>query len=370
MAEQNQNVTIVCTATGQPQPTITWSKLGGVLITGRTEEMNKALKIYQVTRDDGGIYTCKADNILGSAIAMAQLMVFSPLRFKVRPPQELTPVVGSTVRLPCVADSDLRPTLTWTKDDSILPVGSRILQDNTLVLNSIKISHKGSYTCRASNPLSTIETKVKINSPVTLASCSVIRKHVSSVSGNYVIDPDGEGGLAPFNVYCDMTAKNRVGVTVISHDSESRTSVKGYESPATYLRDVRYAKVSLSQLASLTRVSSHCEQFIKYECYGSHLLNNVNNYKFGWWVSRDSTEMTYWGGASDNGKCACGMINSCANPSYGCNCDKNDNVWRDDSGLLTDKTKLPVKQLRFGDTGERGEQGYHTLGKLKCFGTA
>ena len=142
--------------------------------------------------------------------------------------------------------------------------------------------------------MSTIETKVKINSPISLASCSVIRKHVSSVSGNYVIDPDGEGGLAPFNVYCDMTAKNRVGVTVISHDSESRTSVKGYESPGTYLRDVRYAKVSLSQLASLTRVSSLWEQFIKYECYGSHLLNNVNNYKFGWWVSRDSTEMTYW----------------------------------------------------------------------------
>ena len=112
MAEQNQNVTIVCTGTGQPQPTITWSKLGGVLPKGRNEVMNDALKIYQVTRDDGGIYTCKADNILGSAMATAQLMVFSPLRFKVRPPQELTPVVGSTVRLPCVAESDLRPTLT------------------------------------------------------------------------------------------------------------------------------------------------------------------------------------------------------------------------------------------------------------------
>ena len=352
MAEQKQNFTIACTATGQPQPKITWSKLGGDLPKGRSEVMKDALTIYQVTRNDGGIYTCKADNILGTATDMAQLIVFSPLRFKLRPPQELTPMVGSTVRLPCVAESDLRLTITWKKDGSILPFESRILQNNTLVLKSIKISHKGSYTCRASNPLSTIETKVKINSPVTLASCSVIRKQVSSVSGNYVIDPDGEGGLAPFNVYCDMTAKNRVGVTVISHDSESRTSVKGYESPGTYLRDVRYVKVSLSQLASLTRVSSHCEQFIKYECYGSHLLNNVNNHKYGWWVSRDSTKMTYWGGASDNGKCACGMTNSCANPSYGCNCDKNDYVWREDSGLLPDKTKLPVKQLRFGDTGD------------------
>ena len=216
--------------------------------------------------------------------------------------------------------------------------------------------------------MTTIETKVEINSPVSAASCSVIRKHVSSVSGNYVIDPDGEGGVVPLTVYCDMTVKNGIGVTVISHDSESRTSVKGYESIGAYSRNVRYKGASVSQLASLTRGSSHCEQFIKYHCYASVLL--YNNDPRGWWVSRDSTKMRYWGGASDNGKCACGMNNSCANPSYGCNCDKNDYVWREDSGLLTDMTKLPVIQLRFGDTGDGTEQGYHILGKLKCFGTA
>ena len=368
MVEEKQNLTIACTATGQPKPKITWSKSVNKLPKDRNKVMNGALTIYHVVKKDGGTYICKADNILSSATDTAQLMVFSPLRFKVKPPKEVHTAIGYTVHLPCMAESDLRPVISWSKDGSILPVGSRVLKNNTLVLNNIKKSHRGSYTCRATNALKTIETEVKINSPVRATSCSVIKKNVSSVSGNYVIDPDGEGGLAPFPVYCDMTTKHGIGVTVISHDSESRTSVKGYESPGTYLRDVRYAKVSLSQLASLTRVSSHCEQFIKYECYGSHLLNN--NHKFGWWVSRDSTKMTYWGGASGNGKCACGMTNSCANPSYGCNCDKNDYVWREDSGLLTDKTKLPVKQLRFGDTGEGSEQGYHTLGKLKCFGTA
>ena len=53
--------------------------------------------------------------------------------------------------------------------------------------------------------------------------------------------------------------------------------------------------------------------------------------------------------------------------SNGCNCDKNDFNWREDSGLLTDKSKLPVIQMRFGDTGVN-ETGYHTLGKLECFG--
>ena len=368
IAEEKQNVTIACNATGQPLPTITWSRAAGSLPKDRTKVMNGTLTIYSVRRKDGGTYICKAENILGSATDTALAMIFSPLRFKVRPPQFVTPVIGLSVHLPCVAESDLRTTITWTKGGkSSLPVESNVLQNGTLVINNIKKSHEGSYTCRATDALTTVEAKVKINSPVIATSCSVIRKYVNSASGNYIIDPDGAGGLAPFTVYCDMSDKNGVGVTVISHDSESRTHVQGCEPKGCYSRDIHYTGASLSQLASLTRVSSHCEQFIKYECYGSVLLAYS---VYGWWVSRDSQKMTYWGGASPgSGKCACGMTNSCADPSYGCNCDANDLVWREDSGLLTDKTHLPVKQLRFGDVSST-EEGYHTLGKLKCYGIA
>jgi len=169
-----------------------------------------------------------------------------------------------------------------------------------------------------------------------------------------------------------MRDKNGVGVTVTGHDSESRTLVDGYERRGAYSRSIHYSGASLSQLAKLTDVSTHCEQFIKYECYGSLLLGS----SYGWWVSRDSSKMTYWGGASPgSNKCACGVTNSCADSSEVCNCDKNDGVWREDSGLLTDKSQLPVKELRLGDTGTNGnnvadEKGYHTLGKLKCYGIA
>ena len=362
MAEEGQNVTIFCNASGQPQPKVTWLKAVGTLQKGRTTVLKGALTIYEVTKSDGGTYICKAENILGSVSVAALLVIFSPLRFKVRPPQEVTSArFGSTLRLPCVAESDLRPRITWARDGKFsLPDEFFVLLNGTLVIQNIKKSHQGFYTCRATNAVKTIEAKVKINSPVTSpVSCSMIRKNVSSASGNYVIDPDGKGGLAPFSVYCDMNDKNGVGVTVISHDSESRT----YVIPQKRLRDIHYTGASLPQLASLTRISSHCEQFVKYECYHSSLL-------FGWWISRDSTTMRYWGGASPgSGKCACGMTNSCANPSNACNCDSNDFVWREDSGLLTDKTKLPVKQLYFGDVGGR-DKGYHTLGKLKCYSTA
>ena len=370
MAEEKQNVTMACTATGQPSPKTTWSKAGGSLPVGRNHVQDGTLKIFKVTRKDDGIYICKAENILGSVTDTALLIVYSPLRFKVRPPQQVTPNYGSTVRLPCVAESELSTTITWLKNGvGVLPANTHVLHSGTLVIENIKKSNEGSYTCRATNTLATIEAKVKINFLVRAASCSVIKKYVNSVSGNYVIDPDGEGGLAPFTVFCDMTDKSRVGVTVISHNSESRTHVSGCDSAGCYSRDIHYTGASLSQLASLTRVSSQCEQFIKYDCYGSVIFRLGG---MAWWVSRDSAKMTNWGGASPgSGKCACGMTNSCADSSKGCNCDKNDHVWREDSGILTEKTKLPVKQLRFGDVDSSNrEEGYHTLGKLKCFGIA
>lgn len=191
-------------------------------------------------------------------------------------------------------------------------------------------------------------------------------------NGTYIIDPDGDGGLPPlFGVTCDMSDQNGVGVTVISHDSETRNLVTGCDGPGCYTRNVHYTGATLPQLASLTRVSSHCEQFIKYECYGSAIC--YNNKIYGWWVSRDGLDTNYWGGASPGSRqqiCACGMSNSCANSDDACNCDANDLVWREDGGFLTNKTHLPVKQLRFGDTGADVESGYHTLGKFKCYGIA
>ena len=52
-----------------------------------------------------------------------------------------------------------------------------------------------------------------------MKSCSSIKSARSRISsGNYIIDPDGKGGVTPFSVYCDMSDKGGVGVTVISHD--------------------------------------------------------------------------------------------------------------------------------------------------------
>ena len=63
------------------------------------------------------------------------------------------------------------------------------------------------------------------------------------------------------------------------------------------------------------------------------------------------------------------MNNTCVNPSKTCNCDgAHHNEWSENSGLLVQKEYLPVSELRFGDTGLAEEEGYHTLGKLLCWG--
>ena len=168
MAEEQQVVTINCTVTGKPRPRITWSKSVDSLPENRAIENNGQLTLYNVTRKDGGVYLCKAQNVLGRNAYAVQLIVFSRLRFKFLPPKQLTPILGSTFSMPCLAESDLKTTVTWRKNgETSLPVDCNVLINGTLHIPKVKKSHEGSYSCRASNALKTIQATVRINSPVT-----------------------------------------------------------------------------------------------------------------------------------------------------------------------------------------------------------
>lgn len=254
--------------------------------------------------------------------------------------------------------------------------GVTIYPNNTMFIASADLSHTGTYICIANNSFRTITESVVLH-VYAHPSCRDIKSRqldlsggaIKDTSGFYIIDPDGEGkGEAPFQVFCNMTKYVDNAVTVISHDSEDRTLVNGFESSGSYKRAVSYTGASLTQIENLISVSVECRQFIKYECLEAELFLRNGS----WWVSRDGNRMNYWGGAVPNsGTCACANDNSCVNPDFGCNCDAEiQNEWLEDSGFLSDKSTLPVTQLRFGDTGESSEQGYHTLGKLMCIGEA
>lgn len=372
IVEEQENVTFTCSADGDPLPNITWSKENGHLPMNRSVETEGSLLLLNVSLEDSGNYTCKATSEVGSVLSSAELFVHSVLKFKELPPWDVYYVyVGDSLTLPCSAESDLEPTMAW-----IVPYreGISISLNNTLLITSAELSHDGSYICEAQNDIIILQVYIYVHVHA-LPSCQdiKIRQEDSAgsmkddTSGYYFIDPDGRDiGEAPFEVFCNMTMENGRGVTIISHDSENRSLVDGFEPGGSYKRDVTYTGANLSQITSLISISAGCRQFIKYECFESSLLAGDT----GWWVSRDGLTMRYWGGAPPHsGKCACGVDQTCVGTEkVNCNCDSDISEWLEDSGFLTDKSTLPVKQLRFGDTGEAKAKGYHTLGKLMCYG--
>ena len=364
IVEEGESVSLQCKASGQPTPMVTWMKAFSHLSEERTSVVDGTLLINSVNTSNGGVYKCSAKNLLAQESVVVQVMVLNRLKFIHTPPQRVTITDNGIVMLKCAAQGST--DIAWRRPAKALPRNHIVYPNGTLLLQSVAKSDTGSYTCTARNYRRTIEATTTVE--ILNLSCSSIKTGSrGSPSGNYVIDPDGEGGVAPFQVYCDMRDKGGVGVTVISHDSEIRTHLANIQChiPGCYSKDVRYNGVSIAQLAALTRVSQNCEQFIKFECQADVAFIWEG---YAWWVSRDGKRMNYWGGATgyDN-MCACGVTNSCSNGKK-CNCDNHVSGWRSDSGLLTDKSALPVTQIRLADFDGSKEEGYHTLGKLKCYG--
>ena len=358
-------MSLLCKATGQPIPKVKWQKAFSHVPKERTAVVNGKLSIVSVKNADEGTYACSVKNLLGQDSAVAVLTVLSRLKFTVTPPLKVAVLEFRNLMLHCAAQGSIQ--IVWKRAGKNLSQTHVLYPNGTLFLRNMATNDAGSYICVAKNSQRSIEATSVVE--VIPVSCSSIKSgRGGSLSGNYMIDPDGEGSVTPFSVYCDMGDKGGVGVTVISHDSERRThvgNIPGCESPGCYSKDVRYTGVSTAQLAALTRVSQNCEQLIKFECNNDIEFIETG---FAWWVSRDGTRINYWGGATGHNKmCACGVTNSCSNGKK-CNCYNSGSGWREDSGLLTDKSALPVSQIRLGDLGDSHEEGYHTLGKLKCYG--
>ena len=84
-ANESQTAILKCTAQGNPPPKVTWSKLNSSLPAGRhVIEPSGALIVKDVRPGDDGVYSCRAENVLGSVNATAKLTVqckFFSVRF-------------------------------------------------------------------------------------------------------------------------------------------------------------------------------------------------------------------------------------------------------------------------------------------------
>ena len=71
-----QTAFLKCIAVGHPPPRVTWSKINSSFQVGRpVVETSGALIIKNMTSEDDGVYSCRAENLLGSVSSSARLTV-------------------------------------------------------------------------------------------------------------------------------------------------------------------------------------------------------------------------------------------------------------------------------------------------------
>uniref|UniRef100_A0A8C2DN57 Receptor-type tyrosine-protein phosphatase F n=1 Tax=Cyprinus carpio TaxID=7962 RepID=A0A8C2DN57_CYPCA len=282
VVERTRTTTMLCAASGNPDPEITWFKdflpvdING---NGRIKQLRSggspirgALQIENSQESDQGKYECVATNSAGTRYsAPANLYVRVrrvPPRFSI-PPTNHEVMPGGSVNLTCVAVGAPMPYVKWmagdvelTKDEE-MPVGRNVLE-----LTNIRQSTN--YTCVAISSLGMIEATAQVSVkalPKPPTSLIVTETTATSVtltwdSGNpepvsyYIIqyraktsdtnfqEVDGVattrysiGGLSPYSEYeFRVMAVNNIGRGPPSDPVESRTGEQAPSSPPLHFQ--------------------------------------------------------------------------------------------------------------------------------------
>ncbi|XP_071141940.1 leucine-rich repeats and immunoglobulin-like domains protein 3 [Mytilus edulis] len=152
-----------CSATGRPNPTISWSKNGGDDFPAARERRMHVMPddnifyILDVTKFDEGTYTCTAKNDAGSISANLNLTVLQIPAF-VRPMERIKKTQeGGTTVIECMAEGIPKPRLTWYKSNKPLESNQQryfFTADNQLlIIVQTQASDAGEYKCNMTNTL-------------------------------------------------------------------------------------------------------------------------------------------------------------------------------------------------------------------------
>uniref|UniRef100_A0A8C1FR91 protein-tyrosine-phosphatase n=1 Tax=Cyprinus carpio carpio TaxID=630221 RepID=A0A8C1FR91_CYPCA len=282
VVERSRTATMLCAASGTPDPEITWFKDFLPIDTythGRIKQLRSggtpirgALQIDQSEETDQGKYECVATNSEGTRYsAPANLYVRVrriPPRFSV-PPMDYEIMPGGSVNISCQAVGVPMPYVKWmlgsedlTPEDD-MPIGRNVLE-------LTDVSQSVNYTCVAMSTLGVIETIAQITVkalPNPPGAPVVMERSATSItlmwdSGNplpvsyYIIqyrpasstDPFKEidaiattrysvGGLSPYSHYhFRVMAVNSIGRGPPSQTVEARTAEQAPSSPPRRVR--------------------------------------------------------------------------------------------------------------------------------------
>nr|XP_009305384.1 protein tyrosine phosphatase, receptor type, D isoform X17 [Danio rerio] len=279
VVERSRTATMLCAASGTPDPEITWFKDFLPIDThthGRIKQLRSesfgALQIDQSEETDQGKYECVATNSEGTRYSTpANLYVRVrriPPRFSV-PPMDYEIMPGGSVNITCQAVGVPMPYVKWMLGaEDLTPEDDMPIGRNVLELTNVRQS--ANYTCVAMSTLGVIETVAQITVkalPNPPGSPVVMERSATSItlmwdSGNphpvsyYIIqyrpssstDPFKEidaiattrysvGGLSPYSHYhFRVVAVNSIGRGAPSPTVDARTAEQAPSSPPRRVR--------------------------------------------------------------------------------------------------------------------------------------
>uniref|UniRef100_A0A1I7W5M6 EGF-like domain-containing protein n=1 Tax=Loa loa TaxID=7209 RepID=A0A1I7W5M6_LOALO len=179
--------------------------------------------------------------------------------------------------------------------------------------------------------------------------CDEIFHTGNTVSGMYIIDPDGSGPLPETYAYCEN------GKTIIIHNMPNNTIIHSKDLNDIHMI-INYRLFNDELLESLKNHSESCSQVIRYNCHMAPLGFDTMK---TWFTSISNEFFRGFGGV--DGTCPC-QDNKCTK----CNCDSGGVT--SDYGVMTGN-QVPIRGI-YGLNDQSVDNGYLTLGPLVCIGNA
>ncbi|XP_018602887.1 neuronal cell adhesion molecule a isoform X12 [Scleropages formosus] len=161
---------LICRASGNPKPTITWS-MNGIPIENSPTDHNRKVEddsiiFTHVQAGSSAVYQCNASNEFGYLLGNAFVNVLAEPPRMLTPPNKIYQVItNSPALLDCANFGSPIPKVTWFKDSqtSVLDGDPYVQHKNgTLEIHVAQKANSGKYTCVAMNSLGKTENSVHL----------------------------------------------------------------------------------------------------------------------------------------------------------------------------------------------------------------